>query len=109
MRIGGSEEPLFQSIKGVLFQFTPLPGGSFPSEIIERSSKMGVITDKLTIKTCETKESTDIFEFSGSRPIYNTPKFDGVHSKLASLKMDAEVFNLILLKFTFLWFQEKLI
>jgi len=105
----GSEETLFQPIKGVLFQFSPLPGGGFPSKIIERTSEMGVIANESTIETCKTEKCANVFEFCGSRPICDTIEFDGVHSELAGLKTDAKVLNLILLEFTLLGFKEKLI
>jgi len=100
---------LFQPVKGILFRFSPLPGGGFPGEIIERASEAGVIANEPTIETCETKECTDVFEFSGGRPICDTPQLDGVHSKLTSLKMDAKVLNLILLELAFLRFEKELI
>src|SRR5882724_4203462 len=80
-----SEEALFQPIKGVLFRFSPLPGGGFLGEIVERASEAGIVTNEPTIKTCETKECADVFEFYRSRPICDTSKFDGVHSESASL------------------------
>src|SRR5882724_11037572 len=106
---GSSEKTLFQPIKGVLFRFSPLPRGSFLGEVVKRASKAGVVTNELTIETCKTKECMDVFEFCRSGPICNTSKFDRVHSELASLETDTKVFNLILLEFTLLWFEEELI
>src|SRR5882724_8604094 len=90
---GSGEEALFQPIKGVLFRFSPLPGGGFLGEIVEGASETGVVANEPAIETCETKECANVFELCGSRPIRDTPEFDGVHSKLAGLETDAKVFN----------------
>ena len=70
---GGGEESLLQSIKGILLRFSPFPGRSFPGEIVERVSETRVVTDEMTVETCKTKESVDVFEFSRSRPICDSP------------------------------------
>ena len=79
------KEVLLQSVEGILFRFTPMPGVYLFCEVIQWSSKAGVVTDEAAIESSETEEGTDVFEFLWSRPVRDSLEFDGIHSELTSL------------------------
>ena len=86
-----------------------MPGVYLFREIIQWLSEMRVIADEASIESSETEEGTDVFEFLRDGPIHDPLEFDGIHSELTGLKTKTEIFDLILLEFTFLRFQKEAI
>jgi len=83
---GSGEEALFQPIEGVLFRFSPLPGGGFLGEIVEGSERDGVVmnepTDRNLLKPRNARTS---LSFAGVGQSAIPLSFNGVHSELAGL------------------------
>jgi hypothetical protein len=79
----------------------------FAGKVIQGSCDVGEVGDKGTIEVAESKKAANFFYSGGCRPVSDSLDFDRVHTDLAIANDYSQVFNLLLMEVTFLWFEEK--
>ena len=92
--------------EGFLFLGTLVPGLVGASEVEEGSSYGREVLNEVMVEVDETYESLYISLVFQDGPLVDSGNLNRVHHNLVLRDDQSEVFNLLLVEFTFLWMEE---
>ena len=67
----------------MVIEGVPFPRSIHFGEVDQWVGNIGIVRNKSSVEVGKTKEGSNVFDFRGSWPFYNTVQFYWVHGKLS--------------------------